>query len=739
MSKFSKGSEFMCISLELVNCNQADRTSAGMTLFSCVLQKKREDSVIKMRQFLNEYIRACTVSGLAGFFVKSGDSWVHWRWAILGICADSVAEQQIIGEANKMHSMKPCIDSECERRVFNPIEYGYTNADERRVISSNKEFLVLGQALDAFPERSAFRLMSVIAHGGDAYRLVQQVKETIPLTSRQIRSLDCMKRFFQRFPRYKIKQWMPILISKRKMKKWREKQLSRVLSDGDVKRYMMVKERVRGDDLHPEERLLVSPKICFVKDMMHFVGNVCFGFLSYLSCNSLRTLSKEEKLFDKVVNQYLYGTSDSSTSFCRSDKSIIEMAAKRLDALHVPSEFSWINSMMLQSGYYKHQRTHDCMLFSFAIFSYAFQDSMNNPAVMGMKTILDVLSYMYNFDGDIEELIYTQSVMNFFEGLLEGEVAPSWITPSMHAVIHIGKSVLCHGPPAVNNCLNQESLYKLLKKNVMNSPNPEKTAQTRLLASTLVSIHQLSHEEEETGSVLEELTSEESSGFISRLDSSIYQEMTSRGLFEDSFFYRSDCLPIETTLDRIVPCIRNGATKEAILQTIRQTSVPLLDEHFIPSTLQVGSIFKKYRHGGRTTTADPQLSFNCKKDTRRLGFLRLFDGSVACFLVVGFTVDHFDEHPLYQALCVYIPTHTASSFLETQHYAMLDTSVNATICDSVIIPVSLNRLILNHTLILPFSWGDSLLYCVAYMKLCIRQCRRMKKSILFEQLLKAIQ
>ena len=160
---------------------------------------------------------------------------------------------------------------------------------------------------------------------------------------------------------------------------------------------MMVKERVRGDDLHPEERLLVSPKICFVKDMMHFVGNVCFGFLSYLSCNSLRTLSKEEKLFDKVVNQYLYGTSDSSTSFCRSDKSIIEMAAKRLDALHVPSEFSWINSMMLQSGYYKQQRTHDCMLFSFAIFSYAFQDSMNNPAVMGMKTILESCYTKYTY------------------------------------------------------------------------------------------------------------------------------------------------------------------------------------------------------------------------------------------------------------------------------------------------------------------------------------------------------
>ena len=48
-----------------------------------------------------------TVSGLAGLYVKSGDTWIHWRWTILGICADSVAEQQTIGEANKMHSIKP--------------------------------------------------------------------------------------------------------------------------------------------------------------------------------------------------------------------------------------------------------------------------------------------------------------------------------------------------------------------------------------------------------------------------------------------------------------------------------------------------------------------------------------------------------------------------------------------------------------------------------------------------------
>ena len=44
-------------------------------MFSCVLQK--DDSVIKMREFLDEYTHDCTVSGLAGLYVKSGDTWIH--------------------------------------------------------------------------------------------------------------------------------------------------------------------------------------------------------------------------------------------------------------------------------------------------------------------------------------------------------------------------------------------------------------------------------------------------------------------------------------------------------------------------------------------------------------------------------------------------------------------------------------------------------------------------------------
>ena len=122
---------------------------------------------------------ACTISGHAGLYVKSGDTWIHWRWAILGICADSVAEQQTIGEANKMHSIKPCIDTDCERRVFNPIEYGYSSTDERRVISSNMEFHAMGLHLihmideesECYYERESERVNNHIKSASNDYEM----------------------------------------------------------------------------------------------------------------------------------------------------------------------------------------------------------------------------------------------------------------------------------------------------------------------------------------------------------------------------------------------------------------------------------------------------------------------------------------------------------------------------------------------------------------------------------------
>lgn len=71
--------------------------------------------------------------------------------------------------------------------------------------------------------------------------------------------------------------------------------------------------------------------------------------------------------------------------------------------------------------------TNKAMIFVFGFFAYVFQDSMDDPVVYAMKNIVDCLSYMFNFNGDIRMLQYTQLLLNFYSGMLEGQVAPSLI------------------------------------------------------------------------------------------------------------------------------------------------------------------------------------------------------------------------------------------------------------------------------------------------------------------------
>ena len=103
------------------------------------------------------------------------------------------------------------------------------------------------------------------------------------------------------------------------------------------------------------------------------------------------------------------------------------------------------------------------MIFVFGFFAYVFQDSMDDLTVFAMKNIVDCLSFMFNFNGDIRMLQYTQLLLNFYSGMLEGQVAPSLISYSLHANEHLAESILCYGLPVDNNAINQERQYKTIK------------------------------------------------------------------------------------------------------------------------------------------------------------------------------------------------------------------------------------------------------------------------------------
>ena len=94
-------------------------------------------------------------------------------------------------------------------------------------------------------------------------------------------------------------------------------------------------------------------------------------------------------------------------------------------------------------------KSYERMIFAFALFSWTFQDSMMIPVVFAMKSNLDCLSSMFNFDRD-----YLQYL---FVAVLQSELPPDEIPPPVHNLSHVALSIVLHGCAATYNAYNQES------------------------------------------------------------------------------------------------------------------------------------------------------------------------------------------------------------------------------------------------------------------------------------------
>ena len=97
-----------------------------VALHDHVLLRAAERNNIRNRflVFLEEYIRTCTVSGKAGAYIWYDRMWHYWRWTIDDICANSVAQEEIMEFVNKKMTAFPCwYDLCCKKIRFNWAEY----------------------------------------------------------------------------------------------------------------------------------------------------------------------------------------------------------------------------------------------------------------------------------------------------------------------------------------------------------------------------------------------------------------------------------------------------------------------------------------------------------------------------------------------------------------------------------------------------------------------------------------
>ena len=119
-------------------------------------------------------------------------------------------------------------------------------------------------------------------------------------------------------------------------------------------------------------------------------------------------------------------------------------------------KWKWLTPQILQPAKFSALKSYERMIFGFSLFSWTFQDSMMIPAVFAMKSNLDCLSLMFNFDRD-----YLQYL---FVAVLQSELPPDEIPPTVHNLSHVALSIVLHGCAATYNAYNQESKYRIPKR-----------------------------------------------------------------------------------------------------------------------------------------------------------------------------------------------------------------------------------------------------------------------------------
>lgn len=760
-SQFAKGSEYYCITLELLNCNSLYRANRAMTLFACVLQKKKgdKDSEKKMLETLDEYIRMVTLSGLRGVYINQNGVWSHWHWIITGICGDLVAEQQVIGEANKMNTFNPCIGKSCEKVVFSFAEYGYQKPYEPRFCALRKEAVMFPPAFNQFDSVSGYRLASFIAHSSNPIKEI--LDEGYTLTDAQRSEIQCMKAYYNLFPRSNVFQFLPVVTDFRKYWKWKEEEFVSTIGDEfDSELFFSAdKKPEKVISIHPEEGLLIPKSICMVQDAMHFITNLMYGFLLYLNATKKDADSSEEVFFNDTITVAIFGKRGVGISLYYPNECIISKAKTRLQALPL-SRLSGVSSFSLDPKHFKAMKSHDCMVFALSLFSYLFQDSMKFPAIHAMKNILDIIGAVFNCDCNYLQMIRMQEMLDFHLGVLQGEIAPSFITPSIHNVVHPVSSTIIHGSAAVNNSLIQEAMYRYAKNAVTTSPNPSKTTQWRLLVSNtteVYSLEKLSSDQAELNTPINEVGLQ---WIRQHLDEMEYLQLSLDNVRMDTVLHHSDCISVNCSVDSLLHCYYTSSqSSDATTAAPSHSSDHFLCSiPFIPDKNQSAVFdFSKQRRGfdngmhiqsflaeakcnGERVKAfvyDGQASVSLPSVSDSIAFTRLFTGEVVPLLVVGFTVEMVDgDYPFYQALVTPLEASSGNCGITTQQYCVAssllssDSGLTSLLDSCRIIPISVNRLVFNSCVVTTYN-VKQLRYGFSFSKLSIRQSKPIYDNPLF--------
>ena len=249
-------------------------------------------------------------------------------------------------------------------------------------------------------------------------------------------------------------------------------------------------------DIRKNTFLSLETAVCI--DMMHMFHCVSDLFVSVLFVNqttnatsfetdNLKQLNAPKKisLENHNLNQskkyYQYQKSDLYYDYHGVNPTVRENMKKRFDKMKaLPSSYNWVKDLVNGEPAFTSRRAEEKIVFCSAILPLLMIDSMDDPKVWCMVSLLVLLATFYNHDGSFAEAERLQLLIRIVLSVLEMQMYPSFITLYIHLTIHLLIGYIANGPMKSGDTFHFESGYRGMDDEATGGSNPNKTLLQRL-------------------------------------------------------------------------------------------------------------------------------------------------------------------------------------------------------------------------------------------------------------------
>lgn len=274
----------------------------------------------------------------------------------------------------------------------------------------------------------------------------------------------------------------------------------------------------------------------------------------------------------------------------------------------------------------------------------------------------------------------------------------------------------------------------MIKRNVLSSPCPHKTGGKRYVVSMMARSSANNVVEVEWNDVycsgfvgVNTVSVECKGGSYSTvaINTPCLEHIVKVNAYEDALYYKDSSYSRNTYVDIMLESgsgLDNIAIDD-VIQYYRSLYSENINSVSVTSTNSL-EVYRSFCICQKVTIPDNLFDNKGYLDHRRIAMTRSYKGETVLLWVVGFVSHIVNNHTYCTALCIRIPTESASSFIPTCHYGFIKLNeFLESLKRPVIVPISVYRLHFDVVCIYPYKNS----YSFSVLNLCHRQFMLLRK------------